>query len=77
MDTEKAYRDIGQAVVTAFLSWECFPPLADVTVHARRLGEFEVSFFVDGNQIHVAQWPLKNLETIATINRYKKAEEER
>jgi len=72
MNTEKAYRDLGEAIVNAYLDWSGFLSETKIIVHAKRIrmDSFKVSFFINGNNHPVVEWGFDELEKVSNVHKH-------
>ena len=71
MNTEKAYRDIGEAVVKGYLDRGIYVGISRIEVYAQRLGTKKVVFYI-GNTLPVASFEPQDLEQLAEAYKHTK-----
>ena len=77
MNTEKAYRDIGAAVVKAVIANNYFPGTIETAILERPMGR-GIAFYVNNCHVPTALWSFPQLELIKKIAwhvRYREREE--
>ena len=74
MNTEKAYRDIGEAVVKGYLDRGIYVGISRIEVYAQRIGTKDVVFYI-GNNLPVATFGPHDLKQIAEAHVHTKRRE--
>jgi len=78
MNTEKAHRDLGEAILEAYLNVRSIDDVTEIKVYAQRAGgnSGDVVIFVNGNIYPTSRWRQKELNEIAAAKRYIKGRKE-